>query len=128
MMGPLRFDHISIFVADLAASAKFYGEVLGLREIENKTRKAHIRWFDFDGSRAIHLISGSTDPKPVRPINSHFALATSNFDESVRFLRAKDVEFTNSAGEPGQIGVRADGIRQVYFRDPDNHWIEINEA
>jgi lactoylglutathione lyase len=124
----LSFDHISIYVHDLAASAQFYSEILGLREIENKTRRPEIRWFDFDGARAIHLISKSADKPPERPINSHFALATSKFDEAVRFLNEKSVTFTNARAEPGKIGFRADGVRQIYFQDPDNYWIEINET
>jgi lactoylglutathione lyase len=124
----LHFDHISLFVHDLEASARFYQDILGLHEIENKTRNPMIRWFDFDGARAVHLISKAQDTPPQRPINSHYALATSKFDEAVRHLKEKAVTFTNSKGQPGEIGVRADGVRQIYFQDPDNYWIEINEA
>ena len=68
MNAEFRIDHISISVRDLAASARFYGETLGLVEIENKTRRPSIRWFAFDANRALHLISGSDGPPPERPM------------------------------------------------------------
>jgi lactoylglutathione lyase len=124
----LRFDHISLYVRDPSASARFYAEVLGLDEIENKTRRADIRWFGVDGDRAIHLIGGGEDPPPDRPRSAHFAMTSAHFDDALRFLTQMGVEYINSAGEAGRIAIRADGVRQVYFRDPDNYWIEINEA
>ena len=32
------------------------------------------------------------------------------------------------SGVEREISLRADGVRQVYFQDPDGHWIEINDA
>jgi lactoylglutathione lyase len=99
-----------------------------LPEIQNKTRRADIRWFGFDGSRAVHLISVGVDPPPIRPLATHFALASSNFDATLRVLNEKGVIFEDLSGQGGQIAIRTDGIRQIYFKDPDNYWIEINEA
>jgi lactoylglutathione lyase len=127
-MNALTFDHISLHIHDLAKSVRFYSEILGLREIENKTYRAEIRWFGFDGHRSVHLISGGANPPPERPINSHFALSSEHFDHSMQFLMDKGIAFCNSKGKWGEVGFRADGVRQIYFQDPDNYWIEINEA
>ncbi len=128
-MKALAFDHISLHVHDLAKSARFYSEILGLQEIENKTYRPTIRWFGFDGRRSVHLISGgAADPPPERPLSSHFALSSPRFDEAVQFLKDKKIQFVNAKAESGEIGFRADGVRQIYFQDPDNYWIEINEA
>jgi lactoylglutathione lyase len=124
----LTFDHISLNVHDLAASVRFYTEIIGLEEIENKTYRPEIRWFGFDGHHSVHLISGGVNPPPQRPINSHYALSSARFDEAVQHLKEKNVQFVNSRGKSGEIGFRADGVRQIYFQDPDNYWIEINEA
>ena len=127
-MKALAFDHISLHIRDLAKSARFYSEILGLEEIENKTYRPEIRWFGFDGRRSVHLISGGADPPPQRPINSHYALSSAHFEEAIKFLKEKGIEFCDSKGKRGEIGFRADGVRQIYFQDPDNYWIEINEA
>jgi lactoylglutathione lyase len=123
-----RIDHLSLCVRDLAASAKFYSETLGLQEVENKTRRPTIRWFAFDGHRAIHLITGPDEPPPDRPIAAHFCLSTTKFDETLRYLVGKGITHVNTSGEAGKISIRADGVRQTYFQDPDNYWIEVCEA
>ncbi len=128
MNAQFRIDHIALNVRDLAASAAFYGQTLGLKEIENKTRRPTIRWFAFDGHRAIHLITGPDEPPPARPLAAHFALSTTNFDETLKYLAEKGVAYINLAGEPGKFSFRADGVRQAYFQDPDNYWVEVCEA
>jgi lactoylglutathione lyase len=123
-----RIDHISISVRDLAVSARFYGETLGLAEIENKTRKLTIRWFAFDRDRAIHLITGVDEPAPERPMISHFCLSTPNFGHTLKILAERGVKYMSLTREPGRYSLRGDGVRQTYFQDPDNHWIEVCEA
>ena len=57
-MFDLTFDHYTIKVADLEKSASFYSNVLGLDEIENRTRKEHIRWFSLGGDSELHVVEG----------------------------------------------------------------------
>ena len=128
MNAQFRIDHIALNVRDLATSAKFYGETLGLVEIENKTRRPTVRWFGFDGTRAIHLITGRDEPPPARPMSAHFCLSTPAFDETLKDLAGKGVKYVNLAGQVGQFSLRADGVRQTYFQDPDNYWVEVCEA
>jgi catechol 2,3-dioxygenase-like lactoylglutathione lyase family enzyme len=128
MRAEFRIDHISISVRDLDASARFYGETLGLAEIENKTRNPAIRWFAFDANRAIHLITSREAPPPDRPISSHICLSTPNFDETLKVLAERGVNYMNLSREPGRYSFRADGVRQTYFQDPDKYWVEVCEA
>ena len=128
MRAEFRIDHISLCVRDLAASAAFYRDTIGLKEIENKTRRPTIRWFAFDGHRAVHLIAGRDEPPPARPVAAHFCLSTPHFDDTLSELVAKGITHVNLKGEPGKVSIRADGVRQTYFQDPDNHWIEVCEA
>jgi len=131
MNAQFRFDHISLGVRDLAVSSRFYGDILGLTEIENKTGRPTIRWFAFDGYRALHLITlltGNDEPAPDRPLAAHLALSTPDFDRTLQELAAQGVVYVNLAREEMRFSHRADGVRQCYFRDPDNYWIEVCEA
>lgn len=123
----LTFDHYTIKVSDLEVSASFYGDVLGLDEIENRTRKPHIRWFSLGNGTELHVVEGETEEIQTN-VGVHLALKLTNFDEFLDHLKSHDVKPHNSKGKPGNITTRADGVRQVYFPDPDDYWIEVNEA
>ncbi len=120
--------HLSIYVRDVHASAKFYGEVLGLEEIPNRVAKSHIRWFIIDGFRSIHLIGGDPEAERPRPLSTHIAFATPDFDEAFDRLKQHGVNFIDLERRPQGITTRPDGVRQLYFQDPDGHWIEFNDA
>ena len=124
----LTMHHVSLFVRDVDASAAFYADVLGLEEIPNRVGQAHIRWFTIDGFRTIHLIGGDPEAERPRPFSTHLALATRSLDTVLARLAEKGVAYCNVARQPQGITVRADGVRQIYFQDPDGHWIEINDA
>lgn len=126
-MFDLSFDHYTIKVSDLEASAAFYHEVLGLDEIKNRTGKPHIRWFSLGNVTELHIVEGETEEIKTN-VGVHLALKLANFDEFMEQLKSHDISPHNSKGKPGKITTRADGIRQVYFPDPDGYWIEVNEA
>jgi lactoylglutathione lyase len=120
--------HVSLYVRDVNRSADFYARVLGLKEMPNRVGQSHIRWFDLDGLRTIHLIGGDSVAERQRPFATHLALVTSQLDAAMATLKAEGVTYVNIAREPEGIQVRADGVRQIYFQDPDGHWIEVNDA
>jgi lactoylglutathione lyase len=121
--------HVSLYVRDVDASAAFYADVLGLREIPNRLGGVrHIRWFMIDGYRTLHLIGRDPEAERPRQLSNHIALATAQFDMALAHLKQRGVTSMSVAGKPGDITVRVDGIRQIYFQDPDGHWIEINDA
>lgn len=123
-MADLTFDHYTMRVKDLDRSAAFYKEVLGLEEIENRTRKEHIRWFSL-GRGELHLAQGPT----VRThVGIHLALALEDIEAFMDHLKSHDITIHDSKGTPEKITTRADGILQIYFKDPDGYWIEVNNA
>ena len=120
--------HVSLYVRDVDASASFYADVLGLQEIPNRVGKGHIRWFTIDRFRTFHLIGGDPEPERSRQFSTHVALATRDFEAALARLEQHGVTYVSLARQPKGITVRADGVRQIYFQDPDGHWIEINDA
>lgn len=126
-MSDLSFDHYTIKVSDLEASISFYNKVLGLDEIKNRTEKPHIRWFSLGNGTELHIVEGETEEIRTN-IGVHLALKLVNFDKFIDHLKSHEVKPHNSKGKRGKITTRADGVRQVYFQDPDGYWIEVNEA
>ncbi len=125
---PFALHHASLLVRDVDASAAFYARVLGLQEIPNRVGRSHIRWFVVDGFRTLHLIGGDRERERPRQFSTHLALATSSFDAALAHLVQEGITYVNLAREPGKVHRRQDGTRQIYFQDPDGHWIEINDA
>lgn len=126
-MQELEFDHYTIKVTDLDNSAAFYKEVLGLDEIENRTRKPYIRWFAIGNGTELHIVEGDTNGIHTN-VGVHLALKLNDFEGFISHLKSKNILTHDSKARPDSITTRADGVRQVYFQDPDGYWIEVNEA
>jgi lactoylglutathione lyase len=128
MASLFRMHHASLYVRDVHASAAFYKDVLGLEEIPNRVGRSHIRWFVVDDFRTIHLIGGDELADRPRPFSTHLAFTTADLDAATARLDQHGVVWINLAREPRQFTRRQDGVRQIYFQDPDGHWLEINDA
>jgi catechol 2,3-dioxygenase-like lactoylglutathione lyase family enzyme len=42
-------------------------------------------------------------------------------------LNKNSIWFGNFPGITNTITTRPDGIKQIYFKDPDGYWIEVND-
>ena len=118
-------DHDAILVKDVNASAKFYGEILGLKEIPNGGLPDHIRWFQLEDNVQLHIIE--SEELPEKHKGFHMALSTSDLEKFMLFLKDKEIAFENWGGEASTTNTRPDGVKQVYLQDPDGYWIEIND-
>ncbi len=121
------FNHLALSVKNIDESATFYNEVLGLQEITNKTKIEGIRWFSFGEGKELHLISILKEPYTTNKA-IHFALNTSNFEAFIKKLEEKHIVYSDWPGTINKVTMRADGIQQVYFQDPNGYWIEVNSV
>ena len=120
------FNHVSsLSVKDIDKSAIFYKEVLQLKEITNSTKKDGIRRFSFWEGKELHLVSILKEPVTINKA-VHFALTSANFDAFVKTLEAPNIIYSDWPGAQNKITKRKDGIRQIFFQDPDGYWIEVN--
>jgi lactoylglutathione lyase len=122
-----EFNHMAFPVKDLKASVDFYKQVLNLSEITNRTQNPNIRWLSLGGGKELHLISGVNEPVKVNKA-VHLALSTEKIHDMVSHLKSLGINFSDWAGIPNTLNVRADGVKQIYFQDPDGYWIEVNNG
>jgi catechol 2,3-dioxygenase-like lactoylglutathione lyase family enzyme len=117
----VRFNHVALHVKDIAQSAKFYGDTLGLLTVEVPDSMKAIRaWFQLGNGQMIHLLAGRTEPIVNDRNGSHFALFIKSIDETLVFLKKNKM--------PYHLQVRFGGVKQIYIADPDGYLIEMNEV
>jgi len=121
------FNHIALSVKDVDRSADFYKKVLNLNEITNKTKIEGIRWLSLGEGKELHLISILKENVTINKA-LHIALSTSDFDSFTMVLDEMKISYSDWPGNPQKINIRADGIKQIFFQDPDGYWIEVNSV
>ncbi|MFZ5496100.1 MAG: VOC family protein [Verrucomicrobiota bacterium] len=122
-----RINHIACYVADLKISTGFYEKVIGLPIIPEPFKDGRHTWFLIGPKTHLHIISGSTVRLPKEK-NTHLCFTVPSVAEFIPRLTAAGVSYENWAGEQGAVTQRVDGVKQIYFQDPDGYWIEINDA
>ncbi len=121
------FNHVALSVKDADRSADFYRNTLNLKEITNKTEIDGIRWFSLGEGKELHLISLPDEINTNKAV--HFAVTTADFDSFIKNLKSMNVIYSDWTAEtPYKINIRTDGIKQVFFQDPDGYWIEVNSV
>jgi lactoylglutathione lyase len=123
----LSFNHMALSVKDVNKSADFYKNVLGLQEITSRAKMEGIRWFSMGDGKELHLVSIIKDTVIINKA-VHLALTTNNFDELIKMLAVNKIIYSDWPGIPNKVNIRADGIRQVFFQDPNGYWIEVNSV
>ena len=122
----VAIDHVALHVADLDASAAFYSGVFRLEEIPAAAKGR--RWFSLGKGVALHLLGERS--APVADNRSvHLALTSDNLEPILQRLRDRRIPWSDFAGNPGGVSTgRSDGVRQIFLRDPDGYWVEVNDA
>lgn len=112
----IELNHVALDVSDVAVSARFYGDVLGLSSLPRPAFSFPGAWFRLGAQQELHLIEGKAEVGSLR--TGHFALLVSNLDAVAKRLTAAEVEFRGPKARP-------DGARQIFTSDPDGNVIEL---
>lgn len=119
-------NHIAVYVVNLERSTAFYKDVVGLDTIPEPFHDGRHTWFSVGGRSHLHLISGAAK-RTEHDKNSHLCFSVPSVDAFVEKLKKAGIPYEDWPGKKNAVTVRVDGIKQVYFQDPDGYWIEIND-
>ena len=120
-------NHLALSVKDVNRSAEFYMKVLKLPEIVNRSKIEGVRWFLLGDGRELHLISVIKETVTINKA-LHLGLSTANFDNFMKYFKELKIPYSDWPGKPNTVNIRADGVKQIFFQDPDGYWIEINSV
>lgn len=115
-MRPVGIHHVSVNVDDVDACRRFYVDVLGFSERDDRPD------FGFDGawldagSQQLHLIAARTPDA----VGQHFAVLVDDLDVAVAEVRSLGVEVS----DPTPVGTG----RQAFLADPAGNGIELHET
>jgi len=120
-------NHIAVYVVDLKISTAFYKDIVGLDTIPEPFHDGRHTWFSVGVKSHLHIISGAKG-KAEHEKNTHLCFSVASVADFIKVLEKNNVEYENWAGQKNTVTNRVDGVKQIYFKDPDGYWIEINDA
>lgn len=117
-------DHVTIVVRDLAATRRFYVDVLGMREVARPAFTFAGQWFQA-GATQIHTIleaegtgrAGTAVERNTR--GHHFAFVVDDTEQVQARLNELGIPLVSPPRH------RPDGAVQIFVQDPDGHLVEL---
>lgn len=119
-------NHQALYVTDLKKSANFYANIIGLEQTDEPFKIGKHAWFKTGPKTTLHLILGA-DTKKEYFQNNHICFSVTSFDGFLDKLKKNNIGWFDAGGNAGKITNRVDGVKQLWIKDPDNYWIEIND-
>ena len=120
-IGVVGIDHVQLLMptGGEAAARRFYGELLGLREVAKPVELAARSgcWFVGIGGTALHL---SVDQRFIAARKAHPALIVADLDAARRTLEADGARIVDD-----DSGL---DVRRCYTEDPFGNRIELIDA
>lgn len=120
-----RFNHLTVYVTDLARATEFYKTVMLLDTIPEPFHDHRHSWFKITEHGQLHVVSGSKEDIS-HDVNIHLAFSVPSLPDFIKHLEQLGVKYGNFTGEEKKIAVRPDKIDQIYLQDPDGYWIEVD--
>ena len=121
----ISLNHIALYVEDLQKSSNFYKEIIGLDAVPEPFKDGLHAWFKIGSGLTLHIIQGPKE-KIEQYRSTHTCFSVLDIDAFRNHLTKANINYEDDKGVTNQITIRADGIKQIYFKDPDGYWIEVN--
>lgn len=118
-------NHIALYVKNLKVSTAFYSDVVGIDTIPEPFHDGKHTWYGVSENSHLHLIEGAKEITG-HDKNSHLCFSVPSIEEVIARLGKHNVPYESWTGEKMAVTTRVDGIKQLYFKDPDGYWVEIN--
>lgn len=122
----VALNHIAVYVYDLSKSTSFYQNIIQLDTIPEPFHDGKHTWFSMGDKSQLHLIAGASGVIPHQK-NSHLCFSVPSIKDVITRLEKAGIPYEDWAGKKSAVTLRVDGIKQIYFQDPDGYWIEIND-
>ncbi|MCK7557519.1 VOC family protein [Chitinophaga sedimenti] len=119
-------NHIALSVYDLGKATAFYRDIMHIDTIPEPFHDGKHTWFRISEQSQLHLIQNA---KAItqHDKNSHICFSVPSVEGLIDLLDKHQIYYENWAGEPKTVTKRVDGVKQIYLKDPDGYWIEIND-
>ena len=117
-MKTVQLNHVALHVADLAASVRFYSDVLQLQQIPRPAFSFPGAWFGLGIDQELHLIGDRREEVNSHNRGNHYALMVDDLDAWERSFAEREISYLPRRTRP-------DGAYQIYLIDPDGHYIEL---
>ena len=118
----ILLDHLSVRVRDRVESMRFYAEIFGVPADGPRSRSG---WLTVSSALSLIFEEGSAGER------SHYAFRVEpgDFDVLRGRLGELRIPFGSDAGQSdGEVKIRPDRSRSVYFSDPNGHGVELITA
>ena len=120
-----EFNHETILVVDMNKTADFYEKVMKLQRIPEPFHDNKHIWMKMGQHSQLHIVQGAKEVV-AHDINIHMAFTVPSLEDFAKHLDSLNIKYGNWTQSSKQPQVRPDGIKQIYFQDPDGYWIEVN--
>ncbi len=126
-------NHVAITVSNLNETVRFYTNIIGIDTIANPFNDGKHVWMGIGPKAALHIIDKSLLPAgaPAQMTYSkgnHLCFSVESVDAIMAMLKKHHISFEDYPGTKGSFNLRPDGVKQIWFQDPEGNWIEINDA
>ena len=120
-----QINHVAVHVSNLQKSTDFYTNVIGLDTIPEPFHDGLHTWLSMGGKAQLHLIAGAPAGL-VHDKYNHLCFSVASMENFVATLTKANIPYQDWPGKQNTVTTRPDGIKQIFFTDPDGYWIEVN--